>query len=64
MNIQPQPLVKVENLRMYFPAGNGFFSRTKSYIHAVDDVAFEIPTGNRWHWWVSQDAGRRPPESC
>lgn len=39
------PLVKVENLKMYFPVGNALFSKAKSYLHAVDDVSFEIPAG-------------------
>jgi peptide/nickel transport system ATP-binding protein len=39
------PLVKVEGLKKYFPIGGGFFTKSKSFIHAVDDVSFEIPSG-------------------
>ncbi|MFZ6028153.1 MAG: ABC transporter ATP-binding protein [Chloroflexota bacterium] len=39
------PLVKVDGLKMHFPVGQSLFSRTKSHIHAVDDVSFEIPAG-------------------
>ena len=39
------PLVKVEGLKMYFPMGNAYFTRAKSFIHAVDDVDFAIPVG-------------------
>jgi peptide/nickel transport system ATP-binding protein len=35
-------LLKVENLRKYFPVAHGLFRRTRSYVHAVDDVSFVI----------------------
>ncbi len=30
---------------MHFPVGGGFFKRTNSFIHAVDDIRFEISEG-------------------
>jgi oligopeptide/dipeptide ABC transporter ATP-binding protein len=45
MNTTETSLVKVENLCMYFPVGNAFFSRSTSHIHAVDDISFDIPLG-------------------
>jgi oligopeptide/dipeptide ABC transporter ATP-binding protein len=39
------PLVKVDRLKMFFPVGGGFFTQTRSFIHAVDDVSFEVPVG-------------------
>jgi peptide/nickel transport system ATP-binding protein len=39
------PLVKVDQLKMFFPVGDGFFSKSRSFIHAVDDVSFEVPVG-------------------
>ena len=38
-------LVKVEGLRKYFPITPGLFRRSKSFIHAVDGVSFEIHKG-------------------
>lgn len=44
-NLSKQPLVKVEGLRKIFPVGNGLFSRSRSMLHAVDDISFTIPAG-------------------
>lgn len=38
-------LVKVENLVMHFPIRRGAFHRTTGYVHAVDDVSFDIKVG-------------------
>lgn len=38
-------LVRAENLTKLFPVEKGIFSRTSSYIHAVDHVNFEIRRG-------------------
>ena len=38
-----KPLVRVENLVKYFPAGGGIFGR--SVVHAVDDVSLSIEPG-------------------
>lgn len=38
-------LVKVQDLRKYFPVSKGVFSRAKNFIHAVDGVDFEIVAG-------------------
>ena len=40
-----QNLLRVENLKMYFPIKRGVFQRTVGYVHAVDDVNFEIRKG-------------------
>jgi len=37
--------VKVENLRKLFPISKGLFSKTTEFVHAVDDVSFEIKAG-------------------
>ncbi len=46
MNNVPVPLVKVEGLTMRFPVGGSLFGRPKSFIHAVDNVGFEIRPGH------------------
>ncbi len=38
-------LLKVENLVQYFPIRRGVFQRTVGYVHAVDDVSFEVKKG-------------------
>ena len=40
-----EPLLNVENLRVYFPIRRGFFSRTTDCVKAVDDVSFTIYPG-------------------
>lgn len=39
-----QPLLKVENLKMYFPA-KGKRNGERIYVKAVDDISFEVPEG-------------------
>ncbi len=38
-------LVKAENLKKLFPVSSGVFKRADSFVHAVDDVNFEIKSG-------------------
>jgi oligopeptide transport system ATP-binding protein len=38
-------LLRVKNLKKYFPVRGGVLSREKAQVHAVDDVTFEITAG-------------------
>jgi oligopeptide transport system ATP-binding protein len=38
-------ILRVENLKMYFPIMRGVIQRTVGYVHAVDDVSFEVHAG-------------------
>jgi len=38
-------LIRIENLKKYFPVRGGLFSRTINYVKAVDDVSFSIMKG-------------------
>lgn len=38
-------LLKVDNLKKYFPVRSGFFGKTKQYVKAVDGVSFEVYEG-------------------
>ncbi|MGE3317732.1 MAG: dipeptide ABC transporter ATP-binding protein [Candidatus Berkiella sp.] len=38
-------LLKVENLKVYFPIQKGLFKRTVGYVRAVDDISFDLPEG-------------------
>src|SRR3970282_1945767 len=41
----PDALLRVKNLKKYFPIRGGLFSREVARVHAVDDVTFEIMAG-------------------
>ena len=38
-------LVQAKNLQTYFPVRGGVFSRVVGHVHAVEDISFEIRTG-------------------
>ncbi|WP_156290664.1 ABC transporter ATP-binding protein [Oceanobacillus salinisoli] len=37
-----QPILRVANLKKYFPQKLGLFKRSKNHVRAVDDISFEI----------------------
>lgn len=37
-----EPLLKVRNLRKYFPVRGGFLGKVQEYVRAVEDVSFDI----------------------
>ncbi len=40
-----EPILKVENLRTWYPLRKGVFGRTYDYIKSVDDVSFDVYPG-------------------
>lgn len=42
---KPEALVRIEHLSKLYPVSKGLFTRTRNFIHAVDDVSFEIKRG-------------------
>lgn len=40
-----KPLLKVDNLKVHFPVRSGFFKRETRFVKAVDNVSFEIFSG-------------------
>lgn len=42
---QTNTLLKVENLKVYFPIRSGIFRRTVGYIKAVDDISLTLAAG-------------------
>ena len=40
-----EALLRVKNLKKYFPIRGGLFSREVARVHAVDDVSFDIYRG-------------------
>ncbi|GGE56876.1 ABC transporter ATP-binding protein [Priestia taiwanensis] len=41
-------LLKVNNLKVYFPIRGGFFQRVVDHVRAVDDVSFELNQGETY----------------
>ncbi|HEC84632.1 MAG: peptide ABC transporter substrate-binding protein [Candidatus Parabeggiatoa sp. nov. 1] len=42
---ETSPLISVKNLKKHFPVRSGFFSRISAWVKAVDDLSFDINTG-------------------
>jgi oligopeptide transport system ATP-binding protein len=42
---EPEVLLQVKNLVMYFPIKRGVFQRTVGHVHAVDDISFNVIKG-------------------
>jgi oligopeptide/dipeptide ABC transporter ATP-binding protein len=40
-----ESLLRVENLKKWFPVGGGIFTPPKHYVKAVDDVSFQVQMG-------------------
>ena len=40
-----KPLLKVENLKKYFPIKKGVFGRVSGHVKAVDDISFYVNEG-------------------
>ena len=39
------PILKISNLKTYFPVRNGFFGGITSYVKAVDNISFDVYKG-------------------
>ena len=40
-----QPILRIQNLKTYFPVSKGIFGRVTDYVKAVDDVSFDVYPG-------------------
>ena len=58
------PLLKVENLKMYFPVRKGFFARTAGWVKAVDGVSFEVPAGKTFGLVGESGCGKTTTGKC
>ena len=45
MSEAAEPLLRVRNLKKYFPVRRGVLSRVAAYVKAVDDISFDINKG-------------------
>lgn len=43
--VEKKVLLKVNQLKQYFPIKGGFFGRTINHVKAVDDISFNIYQG-------------------
>ena len=44
--IEDKPLIRIRNLKTWFPVRKGVFLRIKNYIRAVDQINLDIPKGS------------------
>ena len=42
---EKNPVLKISNLKTYFPVKNGFFGGVSSFVKAVDDISFDVFPG-------------------
>lgn len=40
-----EPVLKIQNLKTYFPIGKSFFGKSTGFVKAVDDVSFDVYPG-------------------
>jgi peptide/nickel transport system ATP-binding protein len=45
INYQPSTVLRVENLKVYFPVKKKFFGKSSDFFKAVDDVSFTVQKG-------------------
>lgn len=43
--MENQALLRVRNVKKYFPISKGFLSKSQKYLRAVDGVSFDVPKG-------------------
>ena len=41
----PQQILEIKGLKKYFPVKKGFFNRTVAHVKAVNDISFEVNSG-------------------
>lgn len=56
----PEPLLQVDNLKMYFPVRSGIFLRQAGWVKAVDDVSFNIYPGETLGLVGESGCGNQP----
>lgn len=57
-------LLKVENLKMYFPAEKSLFGKTLSSVKAVDNVSFEVEKGKTFGLVGESGCGKTTTGKC
>jgi len=62
--MQREPILKVENLKMYFPIRRGFFGGAIGDVKAVDDVSFFIEKGKTFGLVGESGCGKTTTGKC
>ena len=56
-------MIRVENIKKYFPIKDGFFNNKSGDVKAVENVSFEIPEGEILglvgRIWIRQEHTRK-----
>src|SRR4026209_1567233 len=58
------PLLRISNLKKYFPIRGGLFSREVARVHAVDDVSFSLRRGETLGLVGESGCGKYPTGRC
>lgn len=59
-----KPILKVENLTMYFPLKKKLGSRERKYVKAVDDISFEVQEGETFGLVGESGCGKTTTGKC
>lgn len=61
---EKEPLLKVENLKMYFPLTKGMMNKPYAYVKAVDDVSFHVDSGETFGLVGESGCGKTTTGKC
>jgi peptide/nickel transport system ATP-binding protein len=64
MHAASQALLRVRNLRKFFPISKGMFRRTVGHVRAVDDVSFDIHEGEALGLVGESGCGKTTTSRC